>query len=183
MTDFNGIMEARGVTLTVTPIRQREDDGWNDNHDHMRTHYAFAIENKTGRLIGEYSKGCYDLIKAVKTGKVKTFQMRLTFDKQTIINLLEGKRKLRDPKNEKWADFMFQAASKVKPTALDILMSCFMDAQGSDIEFAEWATEYGYSDDSMRAKKTWETCNNTRRKLKNIFGDDYDAMLGLASEY
>lgn len=64
----------------------------------------------------------------------------------------------------------FKRAAPVK--AGDVLISLATDASGSDVPFAEWAADLGMSDDSIRAKRMWEACNETRRALQAAFAPD-----------
>lgn len=52
----------------------------------------------------------------------------------------------------------------------DVLWSLQMDAMGSDQSFEDWASDLGYSDDSISARKIWEICNDTRRNLQTAMG-------------
>lgn len=63
-----------------------------------------------------------------------------------------------------------QAFKKAAPISVaGVLENLVSEAQTSDQPFADWAAEYGYSDDSISAKKIWETVNDTRRKLNKAF--------------
>lgn len=64
-----------------------------------------------------------------------------------------------------------EAYAKAAPlTAADILLSLQMDAMGCDQPFTDWAADLGYSDDSIKARKIWDACNDTRRALQAAFG-------------
>lgn len=56
------------------------------------------------------------------------------------------------------------------PDVADILLSLQLDAASADQPFADWAADYGYSDDSISAKAAWESCNDTRRALQSGLG-------------
>lgn len=60
------------------------------------------------------------------------------------------------------------------PTLGEVCYSLFMDAYDGDFE--DWCSEYGYSDDSIRAKTMYEECLRTRRTLQRMFGSHYDSL-------
>ena len=45
-----------------------------------------------------------------------------------------------------------------KPSVSDVMYSILMDIQADDSSFNNWCDEYGYSSDSMKAFKTYQTC-------------------------
>lgn len=57
-------------------------------------------------------------------------------------------------------------------SAGDVLGSLVMDSRGSDQDFADWAGDLGYSEDSISAKEIWEACNDIRRALQATFTPD-----------
>ena len=58
------------------------------------------------------------------------------------------------------------------PTLLDVLHCLLMDGSAIDAGgFSEWASEYGYDDDSISARKIYDTCIETGLKLRQMFGD------------
>lgn len=70
-----------------------------------------------------------------------------------------------------FAEIKRQWRKNVSPDVTDIISSLAMDAANSDQSFSDWCAEYGYSDDSIKAKAVWETCNEARRFLERAFGD------------
>jgi hypothetical protein len=62
------------------------------------------------------------------------------------------------------------------PNAADVLESLMLDASGYDNaqDFAEWASEYGYNEDSRTAERLYRQVGTLTRKLKRFLGDDYD---------
>lgn len=57
------------------------------------------------------------------------------------------------------------------PTAQDILNSVKLDSQCVEYStFEDWAQEFGYSSDSISAKKTYDICQEQRTKLRNFLG-------------
>lgn len=60
------------------------------------------------------------------------------------------------------------------PTLEEVCYSLFMDAY--DGSFEDWREEYGYSDDSIRAKAVYEECCRTHYALQRMFGHHYDSL-------
>lgn len=55
------------------------------------------------------------------------------------------------------------------PTLQDVLYSLTMDAQGTEYnDFEEWCSEYGYSDDSISAKESYDACCREGKALKKL---------------
>lgn len=179
-TALKKLMEECGIEVETTAIEKRSDN-WNSEYSHTQTHYEFTVKTKHGQHQGQYSKGCADVIKLAKR---KTHFAHYPFhgDRDLVLDILEGKRKLSDPKSEQWRAFMYQAAKVLHPDPVDILWSLLCDASGSDQFFEDWALELGYSDDSIKAKEVWEICNDTRRFLMLAFGEHYETAEELALE-
>lgn len=66
------------------------------------------------------------------------------------------------------------------PTLEEVCYSLFLDAYDGDFE--DWCEEYGYSDDSIKAKAMYEECCRTRRALQRMFGSHYDSLKELLSD-
>lgn len=69
------------------------------------------------------------------------------------------------------------AAKHYRPGVGEILECIASDAAGADESFADWAANYGYSDDSIKAKAIWESCNAIRRTLRDGLGPEKYAQL------
>lgn len=52
----------------------------------------------------------------------------------------------------------------------DVLNSLAMDSMGADESFSDWADNYGYDTDSIKAKKIYDSCVETMHALKNSLG-------------
>jgi hypothetical protein len=55
------------------------------------------------------------------------------------------------------------------PKAVDVLSSMILDIEGYSDNFSEWCSDYGYSDDSIKARKTWEAIVEERDKFIKFF--------------
>lgn len=60
-----------------------------------------------------------------------------------------------------------------QPTATDVLSCLISDASAENcFDFAEWAQELGYSDDSIKASKIYGECLKIARDLRRVFGNE-----------
>lgn len=55
------------------------------------------------------------------------------------------------------------------PTAASFFHSFVLDGRAIDQSFLDWCDEYGYSEDSRKALKTYEACCESGRKLLKLF--------------
>lgn len=64
------------------------------------------------------------------------------------------------------------AGRKIQPPSLaDVLYSLLQDARVIDYrDFSDWASEYGFDDDSITTRRIYEECIATATKLRAAFG-------------
>jgi len=62
------------------------------------------------------------------------------------------------------------------PVLENVLSSLFMDSGAKDISFTDWCSEYGFNDDSIKSRKTYDKCIDNYFKLKKALGSKYDAV-------
>lgn len=67
-----------------------------------------------------------------------------------------------------------ETGHKSTPSLEEVCYSLFMDAY--DGSFEDWCEEYGYSDDSIRAKALYEECCRNHYALQRMFGHRYDSL-------
>ncbi|MCY8549330.1 hypothetical protein MOD25_05370 [Bacillus haynesii] len=73
-----------------------------------------------------------------------------------------------------------------EPDLKDVLFSLFMDAGGykNALDFSDWCANYGYNDDSINAKKIYDTCGKIYEKLESMFNEkEYEQLSEMANEY
>ena len=180
------LMEAHKITVTTQAIRQRSDRSMFER-DYLQTHYAFEVTNGQTGYRGKYSKGCADVLDALRKGYRNSRGHRASLplfgeDRDILKRVLSGESKPFPHYVETIRDQMFAIAPRLSPEPVNIVMSMLMDAMGSDVTFKEWCDDLGYSDDSISAKETWEACNDERRAMMALFGDDYDQACDLAQD-
>ncbi len=68
---------------------------------------------------------------------------------------------------------------KVSPKLADVMHSLLLDGSPAfdGLSFEEWASEYGYSDDSIKARATYDTCLQTGLALRRAFNEAELAQL------
>lgn len=60
----------------------------------------------------------------------------------------------------------------VAPHPADVLYSVILDSSACESSFAEWCRDYGYSDDSIKARDTYDACQRNTEKLRHILTRD-----------
>lgn len=61
------------------------------------------------------------------------------------------------------------------PTAADVLSCLISDSSALDAgSFEEWAREYGYSEDSRKAERTYRACLKIGADVRTLLGADFD---------
>lgn len=57
----------------------------------------------------------------------------------------------------------------VAPAAAAVLNCLLLDAEASSTSFRNWCDEFGYDDDSISARNTYDACQENADKLRKIF--------------
>ena len=66
----------------------------------------------------------------------------------------------------------------VAPTTADVLACLLSDASNASETFEEWCSNFGLSDDSMKAMETYRACQKTRSALQRFLGGELMDRLG-----
>lgn len=70
------------------------------------------------------------------------------------------------------------------PHVADALHSLILDSSACESSFSEWCAEYGYSDDSIKARETYDACRANTDKLRQVFTRaQIDALAEALREY
>lgn len=80
----------------------------------------------------------------------------------------EIKNDKRLPSNNKRHQ-MEKVSFPFPPFAAAVLYCLVLDSSANDQSFDNWCEEYGYSNDSMKAFKTYQQCCETAEKMRKIF--------------
>ncbi len=62
------------------------------------------------------------------------------------------------------------------PELTEVLNCLFLDSQAHDQSFDDWASDFGYDSDRIKAKKIYEACQENYFKLKKALGSDFDRI-------
>lgn len=198
--DFAKFAKRHNITLESVPIESRSQAlGFGDNPEWNQTAIHNAVTLKIGdRLLwqGEYSRGIGHAETWARDPK--RMEWRATRERESgdlvygwkryggfSISMATGweplpfgKRYRPDAKPLQKLRALY--AKKCPPDVADILESLQLDISGADQDFADWAFEYGYSDDSIRAKAIWESVNDTRRAFQRAMSPaqlaEFDAL-------
>jgi hypothetical protein len=66
----------------------------------------------------------------------------------------------------------FGGSAVTRPSAADVLSSMCLDANRG-ASFEDFCSEFGYSQDSIQALKTYRACIVIERKLQRFLGEDF----------
>lgn len=66
-----------------------------------------------------------------------------------------------------------------EPTVNDVLDNLLSDASGVDNaqDFADWASEYGYDEDSRKAEQMYKACQREAAKVRRFLGEHYQVFI------
>lgn len=111
-----------------------------------------------------------------------------TFDYKTGIGLRSKPSSLMGAKPPRvntlaWHDW--QATRKpVKPRAASVLHCLILDASALQENFGDWCSNYGYSEDSMKAMAIYQECCKHGRELRAVLDRElYDEISTLLEDY
>lgn len=67
-----------------------------------------------------------------------------------------------------------QCTKPKTPTIKDIIFALYMDSAALNESFTDWCSNYGYSDDSLKALNTYKACCENGQKLRKLkFSQEY----------
>lgn len=55
------------------------------------------------------------------------------------------------------------------PSAAAVLYCLLSDAEAADYSFADWSDNFGYNNDSIKARNTYDQCVSTGLELRKVF--------------
>jgi len=65
------------------------------------------------------------------------------------------------------------------PQVGEVLSSLLMDSSAVDADFPEWAADFGYDTDSIRARQTRQVCRRLAQRLQRVLGPErFDLLRG-----
>lgn len=185
-----------GVTLeSSSPTAGVDKDKGADGKPHNWPHIRYTVTlSRNGRAFwsGPYKLGTGHVKRpATMADLLKHDRMRLRFS----WNHLEHSAQYRQntgrnvtflPDIEANIAAELAAVQKVTPKLPDVLHSLLMDGSAyfDAQRFEDWAADLGYSDDSIKARETFDACDRIGRDLARAFSKEELAQLrDAASNY
>lgn len=135
-----------------------EHDAWSVSFRHPNKMIVFPFKTGIG-LRAEPTAQARNMAKYQFPGLTKNDIDRRTSWGKRYLAYLES---LRKPK---------------APTAASVLHCLLLDAGARDQSFMDWASDYGYDTDSIKALGIYNECCETSKKLSTIFNRDLQAKL------
>jgi hypothetical protein len=161
-------LKATGYSLESTPATGIVRDDWQC--------IAYAVQVlKGGKLIwsGPFHLGLGH-VKIPKTGQPWDLKIVLNADEQNALEVLRSRpmAKFHDKTVHPRLAAKLANRAKLTPTLADVLHSLVLDGSPFfDAEsFEEWADNFGYGSDSIKAKSMFEQCMETGRALTRGLG-------------
>jgi hypothetical protein len=89
-----------------------------------------------------------------------------------IVTLTRGKQEMS-------LDFWMGRLLTDTPTVEDVLESILLEANSVENaqDFRDWAEDFGYNADSIKALESFKSSQRQTRQLKRLLGDKYDAYM------
>ncbi|RLB70469.1 MAG: hypothetical protein DRH04_03550 [Deltaproteobacteria bacterium] len=148
----------KAMGYSIESVLEHDDFNGRDG----QAHWKVTISRNGQSFCTSYSMGC-----AHRHYKGTNEPIKLGFRRLTL-----------------WQEEQNKQTVPNKPTLVDVLYSLVLDARlvrfGQD--FAEFATELGYDEDSRRASRAFEGCLDEWRGLCRL-GADFDELEQLLQDY
>jgi len=165
-TTQQAAIERLGLTLESSSPLGGVDGDW----PHISYQCRLA---RNGREVwsGPYKLGIGH-VKIVDPYKTHTSAF-LSVDEKNMLSTTSRRpgAQFKDKKRQASACASLALAQKVTPKLPDVLHSLLLDgaAHFDSQTFEDWCADYGYSDDSIKARDTFETCERIGKALARAF--------------
>ena len=153
-------IEAEFPGLTFVPVLVRDD--FTDSKGHINrnggNHWSVSLTRNGYTFTTEYHQG---------SGH-RTWKRSINDPGQ--VNCRKGDRVVVPGRISLHLERILIAETEpTVPTLTDVLYCLAMDAAGTDYnDFEDWCAEYGYDDDSISAKDTYDACCRTYKALRKL---------------
>lgn len=175
-------MRLSEYTLHCSAPEARYKDDW------LHIHFDIRLARKGYLLpiyVSSYTLGTGHLEKGVVcvTGLVRFKKskgvLHLSIPEFHLMSIINRGTRLKDPTVLLPLLTKIATVTKLQPSIKDVLCSCVLDGSAffDAMTFEEWADNYGYSSDSIKAKEAYDTCmeiglhltrTHTERELKAL---------------
>jgi hypothetical protein len=162
-----------GFNLAATFVPQSVSRNAGNKEPSLNWRVAVTREGRSVSVITDYQQGI---------GHVPgySYPPRTLYDEKNWGNPPEtGKYRKRAGIN--WSPVLFPLPS---PELRDILHSMLLDATARDMTFSDWCADYYYSDDSIIARKTYDTCLEIGIRLAQLMSSaELETLRELFQDY
>jgi hypothetical protein len=150
--------------------------------------YTLQLQDSRRRPIwtGEYRLGVGHV--KVPKGIFSSLQHRMSGDEESLLMTWQSKPHAQFVNKQRWADVAAKlaASQKVTPKLMDVCHSLLADGAAffDGQRFDDWAGDFGYSADSIKAKETFEACDRVGRDLSRALSrDEIESLREWAGNY
>lgn len=175
--DIAHILDALGVTLAATFV----PFSVSRNKDEKEPSLNWRVTlRKGGRdvIATDYMHGC---------GHCPAYKNPPLFPNSQRVDEYEKRKRIaQECETGKHARLLGASGAPIEaPELADVFYSLLSDASAIDCrDFSDWCDEYGFSDDSIKARESYDACLQIALKLRGAFGEKTLAELReLFSEY
>lgn len=165
--DREFIIEAMGVTMAATFVPFSQSRNKSSGNPSLNWRVTVKLDGRDVVTDVDYSQG-YGHCPADK----KTFNSPAYNPSSEKLNAIRYECETGRVYTSRFNDPRRPTGKMIdSPPLTDIMNSLLLDASALDSrDFADWASEFGYSDDSIKARDTYLACMDTATKLRKAFG-------------
>ncbi len=159
----DSLISAKGVEYKARFIPKEQPE-----EKYPRLHWEVTLSRGNWRLTTPYTEGCGHAVveeeKRPPTRSDRERAVRAACETGKIPRMC-------------WSGYVLTKKPQPTPKLDDVLYCLVMDSDALDSTFSQWADEYGYSSDSIKAKEIYDSCIQTGIKLRQLFTCEEFAQL------
>ena len=178
----------QGLTMETKQVTHRTDAS-----DMKGIHWDITVSKGKQSLTLEYTEGLGNFVNCNynrrSNNDVDILNMLLNNKDYHDARLVDGrvctinkKRVIYRSSRTMTGEVYFKRMEIIPPKLSDIIYCLSMDAQVINETFKDWVDNYGYSDDSIKAKGMYDACIKRAIELKQL-GVDLDALAEEMEDY
>jgi hypothetical protein len=143
---MDAVCEKHGVTLEATLVRKPIDrNAKSDDWQKSAYHFSCIIRRGDQSLTTDYFMG---------------------HAHETIPAWI--KRQYDNPRSSYDLEQRAKHAQPIPPKVADVVSALVRDSSACDMPFDDWCDEYGYSNDSIKARDTYDQCQRLGSKIRRL---------------
>jgi hypothetical protein len=154
----NRILADAGISMVAQHVPTTFDP---KSKDWQHVAWRVTFKSKRGEFSTDYKQGIGHLSIYPKSGKL------------TISDIEDIQYALKTGKVHKHVGNSYLPSGKPipAPDPANVVSSLILDAGAADYaKFEDWAADFGYESDSIKALRIFEACRNTALDLNRVFG-------------